>query len=581
MKSALNFRKTFSVCLLLVLFILQTGCSINARDYTWSTYKGRDSSIDKWPMLEPRSQRTLLLATYASTDYSNPNKIRSDAELVSGDTPVLLAWIEFKHEEQLIPLYRYIIIPLKSITAEELLTQGKYIANSTLTSRSLPAKTPKKVTNGALVTDWQYCYDCITARPLEKLNAANIAYIREEVKKMMQRKPFNHLYFINDPKQAPSLKSRSSITVYSGNEALQQQELFANYIAEQAEMIAEAKQYDEAYRHFTETEHKPLTFSYRAEQAGCPSEIANPREIHGDRRSQSNTIIKLNKRYIECNSKVLENYDLAPYAAAYESLYTREKTLWQRSSKPERYIVRRPNDTINNIINNIDRAAQAIESAYDELDLADRLDARNRQLDVYSQQMWSNTLNNIQARTSTIQARLQQTQNIIHNAKTLQPKTTKPTRSSFENKPSSNAKLERSHSASSTKASSTSVKASTASTAKTQPTTNNTKSQPTSKPANDATEKQNKYVGSARDHKFTGSSQAYYLRELSEDLAKTNLMNQASKFCGSGLKTEILWSDQPYCKLSASGKDNYKCSIDALVNCYENFCDEAFCGTAK
>ncbi|WP_199930435.1 hypothetical protein [Sedimenticola thiotaurini] len=91
--------------------------------------------------------------------------------------------------------------------------------------------------------------------------------------------------------------------------------------------------------------------------------------------------------------------------------------------------------------------------------------------------------------------------------------------------------------------------------------------------------KTNRYVGSGRDYPFTGKSGQYYNYEMALELAQTNLENQASKFCGSSMKTEIQWARQPVCKESASEKEQYKCSIDAKVNCYENFCDKQFCGT--
>jgi len=58
-------------------------------------------------------------------------------------------------------------------------------------------------------------------------------------------------------------------------------------------------------------------------------------------------------------------------------------------------------------------------------------------------------------------------------------------------------------------------------------------------------------------------------------------MNQAAEFCGGGLKTEIRWAAQPYCKPSASEKGNFMCTIDGMVDCYENFCDEPYCGTER
>jgi len=100
----------------------------------------------------------------------------------------------------------------------------------------------------------------------------------------------------------------------------------------------------------------------------------------------------------------------------------------------------------------------------------------------------------------------------------------------------------------------------------------------TSNPSTNETE--NQYVGSGRDYPFTGTSEMFFNYELAVDLAKTNLENQADKFCGNSWKTEIRWA-QPVCKESASTEGEYKCSIDAKVNCYENRCSERFCGTGR
>lgn len=88
----------------------------------------------------------------------------------------------------------------------------------------------------------------------------------------------------------------------------------------------------------------------------------------------------------------------------------------------------------------------------------------------------------------------------------------------------------------------------------------------------------NRYVGAGRDFHFTGTSEQYYTYEIALDLAHVNLENQASEFCGSSMKTEIRWGE-PVCKESVSEKENYKCVVDAKVNCYEKFCETRFCGT--
>jgi len=97
-------------------------------------------------------------------------------------------------------------------------------------------------------------------------------------------------------------------------------------------------------------------------------------------------------------------------------------------------------------------------------------------------------------------------------------------------------------------------------------------------PAATTKPKVNRYAGAGRDYHFKGQSEQFFRYDLAVDLAQVNLENQASEFCGSSMKTEIRWGD-PVCKESTSEKDNYKCFIEAKVNCYENFCETRFCGT--
>ncbi len=590
----INPLKLLTLALLSMLLIAQTGCSINAREFSWAAYNERDPAIDEWQKLSPSTDRTVLLATYASTEYTNPRKLASDAELISANTPVVLAWIEFKETEQPVPLYRYVIQPLKAITAEELLSQGKYIANDTFRINNLPARTPTKTTNGAVVTDWQYCYDCFTTKSLETLTPADIADVREKMKISIASKPLGRLLFINNPKQTTDFKSRASLAVYSGDEAVQQQARLVEHVGGLSGDIAEAKNYDKQYRQFTNTEHKPLTYGYWAEKAGCPKEIANSREISGDRRSQSNTIIRMNMDYIDCNSAVLENYDLAPYQAKYEHLYKRENMLWNRSSKTERHPVARPETMINNVLQSIDIAIEDIEYAYSEIELAEELDARNRQLEAFSQQNWANTLNSIQARNRSISAQYRQNQKMIRRAERSQrepPKkhgyvqSTQPSSRPTENSSDSSQSIPSAEPSSQTSATQSAGNSSSSDTSVTDTDLTGSAKAASISPENEKSEAKakepNRYVGSGRDYPFTGESGQFYNRELSVDLAETSLMNQASRFCGSGLKAEIRWSAQPNCKPSSSEQGNFKCSIDGLVNCYENNCEEPFCGTGR
>ena len=88
----------------------------------------------------------------------------------------------------------------------------------------------------------------------------------------------------------------------------------------------------------------------------------------------------------------------------------------------------------------------------------------------------------------------------------------------------------------------------------------------------------NRYVGAGRDYPFTGTSTTYYSQSTAIDLAQTNLHNQAAAFWESSYKAEIRWRD-PSCEASSSSANQYLCTVDAMVNCYVNRCDQAFCGT--
>lgn len=102
---------------------------------------------------------------------------------------------------------------------------------------------------------------------------------------------------------------------------------------------------------------------------------------------------------------------------------------------------------------------------------------------------------------------------------------------------------------------------------------------PAQPPPKPSQPKANQYVGSGRDYPFTGTSGTFFKRDAAVDLAKLSLRNQAAEFCGSSLKAELIWSPDPVCKESKSGNGEFLCTIDALVNCYQNLCEERFCGT--
>lgn len=79
---------------------------------------------------------------------------------------------------------------------------------------------------------------------------------------------------------------------------------------------------------------------------------------------------------------------------------------------------------------------------------------------------------------------------------------------------------------------------------------------------------------------MTGTNEAYLPYDTALNIARTQLENQAAAFCGSSYKAQITWSSDPRCRQSEHG-DDFLCEQDALVNCYEQRCDVAFCGSQR
>ncbi len=570
--------------LFLVLALLQSGCSINARQFAADAYQNRDPWVDEWirqwqreSPAEYRSRKTILLATYASSEYRRSNRLGYNAELISRDTPVLLGWLEFKQGDHFAPVYRYVILPLKAITAAELLQQGPWFTHDK--SRYFAAKAPAETMNGAMVTDWQFCYDCLSKRPMEKLDPATIASIKKQLDK--KTRDLEGLWFVSQPNETLRWRKGDTINVHSGDEALAQQAKLSEQVATQAIAIANARAFDQQYRYFIEHEYEPLTFTGWAQQQGCPSRYFDGNYGHNRNQSRewnARTMIRHNIEYVECHTQALERFSPVPYYAEYQRLKAREKALWARSSKKDRETLVQPEKMMGNATSALEAAAEYIEHGYDILDKIAAEQARKREAEAFSRLTWMNTLNNIKARNDSI---LQQQQAVNQMLNSMPKSSPGPAQESYSNRHRTNTAGEStnngnevnsvSSSANSGESNSSSGQASeVAMTEPARPTKPEQKTNPAEEP--------NTFIGAGRDYQMTGSSGTYYTRSTAIDLAQTHLRNLAAEFCGSSSRVHINWSAAAVCKQS-SHSDEVLCTQDALVNCYQRRCEQEYCGT--
>ena len=563
------------------LSVWLVGCSINAREYGYEAFRASKAAVSKWPTQPPNSARSILLATYASSRYERVNTLPYDAELVSGNTPVLVAWMEFKEGEGTLPLYRYIVLPIKAITAEELLKQGAYVTDSP-SRDGLPAKMPATVTKGAIVTDWQFCYDCFAAVSIEDASPVTIASFKKKLDKKIG-KSFRALAFINKPEDA-FYNKKIPRKVYSGEEALRQHALIAQAIENKAGEIASAKGYDQKYRDFIDNEFSPLIPGGLLRKAGCPTGFADLRSLKGDSRSRANQTIRHNSRFLDCVNQKLANYDINPYAEQWEALRDKEKELWMLSTREEyRWVPRSPKRVLDGLDRDMQRAMDDIDSAYNQLRVLDEQAVKKQQAENWSRQQWANTFNNIKAANDKVATRNRPTQQIIREAS--KPKPNRSNRGGRYNSQAAQQRAQQPASSAQQSAPATTAsaeaKASTSESA-TAVTTGQTQTSPgASSTTQDKAEKTNSFVGAGRDYAMTGDSGTYLTKDVAINLAKTSLKNRATKFCGGiQSKVHITWADAPNCKKSKSANEYY-CSYDANINCYENRCAQAFCGTAE
>jgi len=90
--------------------------------------------------------------------------------------------------------------------------------------------------------------------------------------------------------------------------------------------------------------------------------------------------------------------------------------------------------------------------------------------------------------------------------------------------------------------------------------------------------KENETVKSSKQ--LTGDSDSYfYNKKHAIDLAQTEIMNQASKYCSTSYKVKLSWHDNKAdCKKL---NKQFRCTYHATVSCLSESCGSSFCGTGR
>ncbi|WP_156035081.1 hypothetical protein [Microbulbifer sp. HZ11] len=561
------------VLILNIVTVLVAGCSTPARQVVSEAYHSEKPRIDQWAAdwhkdsdAEFRSDRSVLVATYATTEFTNVKRLRSTDELVSAKTPMVVAWLEMKKGPQAIPLYRYVVIPLKYVSAETLIQQGAYISEQK--DLGLPAQMPASPYKGAVVTDWQYCYACFAQREIEELEMRDLNFLTSSVKRRMEARSLGGLYFLNT---AAAARTRSAgtatLTVEVGERAREQQQAFTDYYLKNRAALADAREGDARYRRFWREEVEPLLFDAFAVSQGCPKDFQSSRQrykrlapMYVEQR------IRLNREYVECRSDALARYDLNTYQSQYAQLQQRESALWAQSSGSLRRKMIPPQEVVPQAVKWIDEAAEGIESAYHDLANIEKAEARaaasKQRAEAFSQATWQSTFSAISNRNAQVLQQSRQISAMVDRAQSApRPAFGKPNEERKSAESGSESEVGKKVQYRPDTASPALVAAA-----------------KEAEPMGAEENSENAYVGAGRDYPLSGSSSSYYQRSVAIDLAETNLRNQAAEFCGSSYKAEIRWSPDAECKRSAVA-ESFLCTRDALVNCYENRCEQEFCGT--
>jgi hypothetical protein len=516
----------------------------------------------------PKGRENILI------DYDN---VQSDKRPSSSTDEIILAYREFQpitHESHRYPeqLYRYVLKPVRGITAEKILKQGKgkYIVDND-GKWTYPALMPDTVTDGTVTTDWQFCFQCFGGRSNShhNLTVADLTRIKAENRYSSSETPrtkIRKLSFLSKEKVAGiwGLGQNPVLTGKVASEALE------GYRAQKATLMAEINGIDnhkQAYEDFIKNTYRPLTFKGWAKTQGCAAEPVGYKWYGDDRVGNDNEALRENRRFINCTSKALETYDLAAYINQYSNLKVKEKTLrdnikgYQQSEY--RVKIHSAERMMDDAVADLEFASRQIEEVFEQRRLNAEVAQARAQNEAWADQEIRNSVNAVQWRNEEVNQVLESNRRMIAQIK-------------FQ------ARSHANHAKQKAQAQSRQIakRGSEQNQSSTSSQTNNTEAGENTKQAVRKSEpvqpSANRILDSARDYKMTGTSTSYYGQNTAIDLAQTNLKNQAAKFCGDTFRTQITWSE-PHCEQHETD-ETYMCSQNGLVNCWQQRCRTEYCG---
>lgn len=559
--------RTFVLTLSLLTVTTLTGCvkQMSKHEYGVDAVRVNPTpELARWHDKHVRmKQHGHILINYDDSAYDRRPSSSSDE--------IILAYREFKSIPNTRPfeqLYRYVLKPVRGITAEQIIEEGKgkYIADwRSASENQYPAHMPDKVTNGTVTTDWHFCFECFGGRSKSPshMSLGELTRINHENRYRASRPKItriDRLVFLGKEKM-DEMKAISSGKAAS--EALE------SYQAQKVTLMAAMNDIEEnkkAYRNFIKNTYRPLTFKGWAKKQDCAAEPVGYYWYGDDRVGNDNEALRENRQFISCNSKALETYDLAAYINQYSNLKNKEKTLRDNikgvKGSEYRVSIHSAEQMMDDAIADLEYASRQIEEVYDQRRDNAEMDQMQAQNAAFADQEVNNSMNAIQQFNNQVDQVMEDNRRMIAQI------------NSQVRVNANNAKLisDQKLISASNQTNNTGTKASADSAS--------VKSEPAQQGADSKDSKQkqaNRLVDSARDYKMTGTSTTYYGRDTAIDLAQTNLRNQAAKLCGDTFKTQVTWSE-PNCKKHESD-DTYMCLQNGLVNCWEQRCETEYCGT--
>lgn len=531
--------------------------------------------------------QSIHYANNTNTDFHHPRPGRAKYTTPhSSSDKTILIFRQFWTPEQKPPLYRYIFFSLdKKLPAGDLIKahQGKYI----FSDYNLPASIPDKLTDGLLVTDWHLCLICFgsTTDDLTKLSLYDVTAI--ENSSISSQSAW--LYNIAEEKAIRGdgkkfYQRYGKVPVVAGRDATKKHSEYTSVKLDLSSQISQDNQNRKAYKDFYTREHHPLTYeSWAKQKHGC--EAKSPR-YNGSTPDES---IKILNNFLNCNNNAVNSYDIAPYVAAYPEMKKKEETLRGsikgKLDSDDIKIVRSPEDMMSAVSTEMKKAIRGIEDLYetkqDEMERS-RIQAHN---DAIANQQFQDAINTIdKMHSDTLNQALIDNQRMVDQAwaqrKAQEAATVKQMKQIQHKQREAERQIEQIQQAQGKRRDAQSeAEVNTDKASSPEPkqlAINSAKSHNEQvKTLESALKKANQIVDSARDYKMSGTTGAYYAYDIAVDLAETNLMNKAAKFCDSSMKAQISWGESS-CKKSEH-TDTYTCTVDGLVNCWEQPCETNYC----